>query len=194
MTDAFKFLAAGAVSPFTGFRWPSAGSWVEARSDDPGSWVFACRARDLPYWLDAELWHVELDGPIREAPFQLSAPRARLTGRVESWNDQLRRRYARACALRARELALPSLPPGLRAKVASSDDPDEIARVARPAAGASAAAGYLADAAATAGNESPAATSYITCVIAASCGHGQAAFEAEREWQARWLWQELGLR
>ncbi len=43
MTSAFKFLAAGAVSPFTGFRWPAAGTWVSAASEDEASWIFACR-------------------------------------------------------------------------------------------------------------------------------------------------------
>lgn len=194
MTAAFKFLAPGAVSPFTGFKWPVAGAWVSAGTEDDASRIFACRERDLPYWVDAELWHVQLDGAVRVAPFQISAARARLVGRVEAWNQALRRRYAQACALRARDLALPALPASIRARVSRLDVPAEVAGVLRTVPDAPPVAGLLADAAATSGNDSPAATAYITCMLAASLGGGQPAFEAERAWQARWLTQELGLR
>lgn len=193
MIGAFKFLAPGAVSPFTGFRWPAVGSWVSAADDDAASWIFACRDRDLPYWVDAELWQVELDGPIRVAPFQISAARARLAGRVERWDHALRLRYTQACALRARDLAVPSLPASLQAQVAGLEAPAAIAEAVGSLSTASPLAGYLADVARTTENQHPAATSYVTCMLAASLGGGQAAFEAERAWQARWLVGELGL-
>ncbi len=193
MRSAFKFLAPGAVSPFTGFRWPAPGTWVSAPGERQATWVYACRARDLPYWVDAELWQVELDGPVHEERFQIAAARARLARRIEAWDPGLRRRYARACTLHARELALHALPSAVRERVARAEDPAELAAAVAPASGASHLAGYLGDAAASAGRESPAATSYIACRVAATLGGGQQAFEAERAWQARWLAEQLAL-
>jgi len=54
-----------------------------AAVEQEASWVFPCRARDLPYWVDAELWRVELEGPAPEARSQISAPRARLAERTD---------------------------------------------------------------------------------------------------------------
>ncbi len=193
MTSAFKFLATGSMSPFTGFRWPAAGVWVSAAGEE-ASWIFACREGDLPYWVDAELWRIELDGSIREGRYQISAPRGRLAGKVEAWDDQLRRRYARACASRARELALPALPAALRDRVAITEEPAEIAVALRASSAGSAMAGYLGDATASAQRDDPAVVSYIACTVAASLGDGQQAFEAERAWQARWLSEHLALR
>jgi hypothetical protein len=190
---AYKFLGPGAVSPFTGFRWPAAGTWVSAAGEEEASWIFACRSGDLPYWLDAELWRIELDGPIHERRYQIAAAQARLAGKIEAWDDPFRRRYARACATRARELALPALPPGLRERVARTEEPAEIAAAVRASAAGAAVAGYLGDAAAMVQRDSPASVSYIACILAASLGGGQPAFEAERAWQARWLSQHLGL-
>jgi len=67
VTSAFKFLADGSISPFTGLRRPANGTWMSAAVEQEASWVFPCRARDLPYWVDAELWRVELEGPAPEA-------------------------------------------------------------------------------------------------------------------------------
>ncbi|HEY6001915.1 MAG TPA: hypothetical protein VIV57_03510, partial [Anaeromyxobacter sp.] len=110
---AYKFLAEGAVAPFTGFRWPRPGEWVTAPSS-PDRWVHACRARDLPHWVGEELWSIELGEPLRESRYQIASPRARLVARVAGWTPALGREYARACALRARDLALPRLAPPLR--------------------------------------------------------------------------------
>jgi hypothetical protein len=74
---AHKFLAQGEVSPFTGFRWPGPGAWVNAQVVRVDAWVHACRPGDLPYWLDDELWRIELDDPVREARYQVASPRAR---------------------------------------------------------------------------------------------------------------------
>ncbi len=192
MTNAFKFLAAGSTSPFTGFRWPAAGVWVSAAGEE-ASWVFACGQTHLPYWVNTELWRIELDDPVCEGRYQVSAARGRLTGRVEAWDDQLRRRYARACAARARELALPALPMAVRDRVAATEEPAEIAAAVHTSSTGSAMAGYLGDAAASAQGDDPAAVSYIACVVAASVGGGQQDFEAERAWQARWLAEHLAL-
>jgi hypothetical protein len=190
---AYKFLAPGAVSPFTGFRWPGA-EWVRAtagRADD--AWVHACRAGDLPHWLDDELWRIELDEPVREGRYQVASRRARLDVRIARWNPAFGREYARACALRARDLALPHLAPTLRDALQPLGDLAALAAAVEQAASPSAAAGYVADAARNALDVGPATTSYVACVLASTVGDGLAAFEAERAWQARWLAERLAL-
>ncbi len=82
---AWKFFAPGAVAPFTGIHWPLPGkAWVEARSK-PGPGVHACALEDLPYWIDQELWVVELDGEVARARRQLVATRGRLVARMDEW-------------------------------------------------------------------------------------------------------------
>ncbi len=193
MRTAYKFLAPGAVSPFTGFRWPEVGTWVAAAPERDQAWVFACRRDDLPYWLDRELWRIELQEPVREGPHPLSAARARLAERIEAWNAVARRGYAEACSRRARDLALPALPPEWRERIARLDDPAELAAAAQGTAAPPAAAGYLADSSALARGGDAAAASYMTCMLATVVSGSAAAFEGERAWQARWLSEHLSL-
>ncbi|WP_242338278.1 MULTISPECIES: hypothetical protein [Anaeromyxobacter] len=188
---AFKFLAAGALAPFTRFQWPASGEWVSAAAHRPELWIHACRAGDLPYWLADELWRIELDGPVREARYQVAAPRARLVARVAAWDRALAGDYARACALRARDLALPHVPTAARDALARATELDAIADVASGAGPASRAAELVADAAQNALHVGPATTSYIAATLASALGGGLAAFEAERAWQARWLAERL---
>jgi hypothetical protein len=190
---AYKFLAPGAISPFTGFRWPAPGAWVDAPAGRDDAWVHACRPGELPYWLDDELWRMELSDPVREARYQIASPRARLVSQVAGWDTPLAREYARACALRARDLALPHLTSGLRDTLAALDDLQAIADVVRAADSASLAAGYVSDAVDNALRVGPATTSYVACMLASTLGRGLAAFEAERAWQARWLAERLKL-
>lgn len=190
---AFKFLAAGAVSPFTGFRWPAPGTWVGAPPGREGARVHACRRGDLPYWLDEELWRVELGEPARHARYVLDAPTGRLVSRVKGWSPAFGREYARACALRTRDLALPHLAPGLRDALRSLDDLQGIAEAVARAGPPSAVAGYVSDAANNALHIGPATTSYIACMLASRIGGGLAAFDGERAWQARWLEERLDL-
>ncbi len=99
---AFKFLAAGAVAPFTGFHW-TPGTWVSAPADGgPGTGVHACRVADLPYWVDDELWRIELDGEPAFGATQIEARRGRLVDRVAAWDP---RAFAEACAGRAKGYA-----------------------------------------------------------------------------------------
>lgn len=189
---AFKFLAAGALAPFTGYRWPAPRAWVSAPAGSPERWIHACRAGDLPYWLDAELWRIELDAPVREARYQIASPRGRLVERVVAWDGALGRDYARACALRARDLALPHVPAPAREALAAATELGALAAAAERAAPASRPAALVGDAAQNARHVGPATTSYIAAVLASTLGGGLAAFEAERAWQARWLAERLG--
>src|SRR5712692_11040830 len=83
---AYKFLSSGAVSPFSGVVWPppsgtTPGAWVAASRE---VWIHGCRPADLPYWIDAELWRVELSDPARPVRHEVQAERARLQGRIRS--------------------------------------------------------------------------------------------------------------
>jgi hypothetical protein len=64
--------------------------------------VHACRAGDLPYWLDEELWVAELDGPILEEDRMLVAARGRLVEQLGDWDGDALRALARACVERGR--------------------------------------------------------------------------------------------
>lgn len=190
---AYKFLAPGAVSPFTGFRWPAPGEWASAPAGRDDAWVHACRPGDLPYWLDDELWRLELGEPVREARYQVACPKARLVSRIVGWNPALGREYARACALRARDLALPHLAPALREALERLHDLQAIAEAVQRTGPPALAAGFVSDAANNALHVGPATTSFIACMLVSTLGGGLAAFEAERAWQARWLAGRLGL-
>jgi hypothetical protein len=109
---AYKFLMAGAVGRFSEFRWPlptaaEAGDWVVAEGDLVACriGIHACRLRDLPGWIDDELWQIELDGPIEERRSLVIAPRGRLVARVNAWTPAVALEFAGACALRARDQA-----------------------------------------------------------------------------------------
>jgi hypothetical protein len=67
--------------------------------------VHACRARDLPYWLRAELWEIELAGEVVEGERKLVAERGRLVRRLERWNAEAATALAHDCAKRTRALA-----------------------------------------------------------------------------------------
>jgi len=191
---AYKFLSRGAVAPFTGFPWPDPGAWVSARVDREDAWIHACRRGDVPYWLDEELWRVELAGPVRETRYQIASPRARLVERIAGWDPSLGRAYAGACALRARDLALPHLAPALRDALTGVADLEAIVAAVNRAGPPPLAAAYVSDAANNALHVGPATTSYIACMLASRLGDGLAAFESERAWQSRWLAERLGLR
>ncbi len=187
---AHKFLASGAVAPFTGYRW-TRGEWVTAPADRDDVWIHACRVSDLPYWLDDELWRVVLDAPIHEMRYQIASPRARLIEPVGAWNPQLARAFTDACAWHARDTALPHLAPALRDQIARARSLEAIR--ATDVGRGSVVGAYLADVARWAQQSPPPMTAYVAAVLASSTGGGLAAFEAERAWQARWLAERLAL-
>jgi hypothetical protein len=100
---AYKFLRVGRVARFTGFRWEPE-TWVDASSADVcREGIHACRARDLPIWLDDELWEIELAGEVVESDRKIAATRGRLTSRIERWTPELAREFGRFCLQRTRE-------------------------------------------------------------------------------------------
>ena len=174
---AYKVLRSGSVGPFSGHVWPrprdgAAGAWVVAATGGAicRDAVHGCRAVDLPWWLDDELWEAEFDGPVATGRHKISAPRARLLRRVDGWHHAGARRFAEACAQRAHERA-------------RAIEPDAEGVVLAMAAGA----------APCAQTGAAAVTAYIAAQVAGRVG-GRDAMAAERTWQAAWLRAELGLR
>ena len=85
---AYKFLAEGAVAPFTGFRW-RIDECVDAGPVEPCfSGIHACTVEQLPYWLGRELWEIELEGEIVRQARKLVAARGRLVRRHDGWDDE----------------------------------------------------------------------------------------------------------
>ena len=161
---AYKFLAPGAIGPFSGFAW-EAGTWVEADGEPTAcrSGIHACRPDQLPYWLGEELWEIELDGAVVEAEHKLVAARGRLRERIHAW-PSVAADLAADCVARCRDLA-------------ARDD---------------ALAGYADDAALYEARGDVPCVAYIAAHAAGRAG-GPGALVAERERQAAWIAGRLGL-
>jgi hypothetical protein len=206
---AYKFLAAGAVAPFTGRPWPlpSAqvpGAWLVApRGDLARRGVHACRVEDLSLWPDEELWLVELEGPFILDPFQIIAAGGRLRRRVEAWNTETAREYAAACAWRARDLVTQALDraqltvdaaalrgcadlPSLQAcaSAVAADAPPEEPRGS---------AAYAAGAAMRARQGRFPEASLQHAHLGAALARSESGAARERAWQSRWLASRLEL-
>jgi hypothetical protein len=226
MTKAYKFLAHGARGRFSEFEWPrpsdGPGAWVDAGPviADCAQGVHACRASDLPGWIDDELWVVELDGQLVERESMLIAQRGRLLHRVEAWGAEAQRAFAEACVWRVRDAAVAHL-----RSSGSFDAADALAsatdlRALQERAGevleatGDDAAAFAADAVSllkgdrpdtpsTEGNRGDALPPSATAAnLGFAAAHGIAqigassyerAFAAEREWQAAWLAERLRL-
>jgi hypothetical protein len=122
---AYKFLTADRRSPITGFGWPPS-AWVEATGplEPCRNGIHACRIRDLPHWIGARLWLIEIDGEVREAPDGVLARRGRLLGEVHEWAEGVAHDFADDCARRAQALAGDTWPVAPRAADALADARD----------------------------------------------------------------------
>ncbi len=165
--EALKFLRPGRVGPFSRATWPEPGLWLEgdAAPELCRSGVHAILPEVLARWVAEELWRVEVVGARMLAPGILVGRRGRLLSRIEQWNDETAREFARACA----------------------------AHVADAPAGR--AAEYAADAKASAEEALADFTATTVAYIAAHAAEARSpgAFDAERLWQSRWLAQRVGV-
>ncbi len=108
---AYKVLNNGR-SEFTGLAWPlpgerEAGQWVRA-SGPIGlcvNGIHASTVDQLPQWLGAEIWEIELSGQILRTEPALVAEQGRLIVRVEGWDEGARISFSHDCAGRARAIA-----------------------------------------------------------------------------------------
>jgi hypothetical protein len=199
---AYKFLRAGRIGPFSGFRWPVT-SWVRtpAATHACGRGIHACRTSDLPWWLADELWEVELEGPIRVAEHKIIAPAGCLRSRVDGWTSGCAQEYGVACAWRARDSAVDAL---TRAHHGADADRlvacatlDDVLLIARDLADHVADARISLTIAGDGAFRALTGTAPTSAYIAAHAAlrlDGPAGYAAERAWQARWLVDRLGLR
>ena len=200
---AWKFLDTGRIAPFGGHTWPAPGG------NGPGAWmrfpgreIFACRLDDLPWWIAAEMWEVELEAPVRALETQVAAAAGRLLRRVGGWDAPTLRAYGAACAERARDLTVQALGRDGRAEdaqaLARTRSMLELGRVARALAGdprvfSSNLAGYVAESAIRASEGAAAAAANIAANAAVVALGDPSAFDRERLWQARWIAEHAGL-
>jgi hypothetical protein len=165
---AYKFLRPDGTSVFTGFSWPlpngGPGAWVEADVEPCRSGIHACRPEHLPLWAGRALYEVELGGDIVEDGMKVIASRARLTRRVDAWDEGLRDGYTRMCADRAHELAREASPPL-----------EQWEAAIEPSV-----------------REGPALLGFMAARIAEEIA-GPEAYHAERARQTEWLVEQLGL-
>jgi hypothetical protein len=156
------------MSVFTGFTWPlpsdGPGDWIEADVEPCRSGIHACRPEHLPLWAGQTLYEVELDGKIVEERTKVIASRARLTRRVEAWDEAMSERYTRMCADRAHELTCEASP-GLE-KWEAAIEPSV--------------------------REGPALLGFMAARIAEELA-GPEAYHAERARQTDWLVEQLRL-
>jgi hypothetical protein len=213
---AYKFLLAERSGPFSGATWPEKGE-IEA---SPGklepcrNGVHACRVDDLPYWLDDELWEVELLGEVKKERLKLVARRGRLVRRIESWDGEMRRTFAEWCLRRvAAHAAAEARVAGLVAQAGALEtarSPEAVAVAAAEAVSAARSAGaakragaanaerlasYAADAVEWTTTYPPSGVAYVAAHTADSRSRAASddAFAAERALQAQWLADHLGL-
>ena len=115
-THAFKFLSEGGRGIFSDFRWPlpwdgTPGSWVTAGLplEPCVNGIHVCRGDDLPYWIDDELWVIELRGELATHDRMIVAEEGRLLTKIDEWNRATATSFAETCALRARAAAVETL-------------------------------------------------------------------------------------
>jgi len=167
MTVAYKFLRPGRVAAFTRAQWPEAGRWLDSDGQPQlcRSGIHALKPSALPMWMTEELWRVELEDAQELERGIVLARRGRLIDRVAAWNDDLAREYGEACIAHVPEGGPP---------IAQQRRADALAELAGVRAGGQAAAvGYIAAKAADA----------LTA----------GGYDSERQWQAAWLSDRLGL-
>lgn len=174
MPPLYACLSEGAVAFLCGWSWPrpsngKPGPWVRAEVDAPREAIRGVPLEQLPWWLDDELWELELEGPTTHAGRAVTGNRARLVRRVEAWTPEVAGELVTACEQRLREAALDEY---------ASDVLLYARDAGRPAAAAGVAA-YIA-AHALAGGDQSAATY-------------DAEFARQRVWQVEWLKRRLQL-
>ena len=198
---AYKFLARGSVGPFSKRQW-KAGEWVEAARPGEGWGIHACRSQDLSWWIDAELWRVELDGAVGERATQIEARRGRLLDRIDQWNDEARAAFGLDCVFQARDLSVSALRTlghaGIAGRLAEATTLPQLLEIARslqaPSGFAGEMFGYAHDAAAAYTARSNAAeASFIASVATAAARGDPSGFDEERRRESRWIAEHVGI-
>ena len=209
---AYAFLDPTATDYVSGVRWSvpdgrGPGAWLEAGA---GSRLRGYPADQLLWWLDQQLWEVELAGDVQETNRSVLGTRGRLLAPVDAWTPDVACELTTDCALRLRERAVVALEAdGRRAAAAdlgAAGDPEAIAEAAAVAASGegcgSLLAGYTADLVRLAAfMPDPARGAAVAARIAAHAQAGgdegkqgyEEAYAEERALQGDWLRTRLGL-
>lgn len=208
----YVFLRAGRRASLDDVVWPA------PDAGEPGAWAVSGAdpirvypPDELLWWLDDELWAVELDGDLRREGHAVVAERGRLLGRIEGWGHQAADDLVEACAFRVRDAAATALAEAGRGDEARSlagcltlEALERVGSDIGQGAGDAPTrlAGFAADTALYA-REAPdsvraaAVAAYIAAHALAGGNKTVASYEArfadERRWQAEWLSRRLRL-
>jgi hypothetical protein len=214
MSLAWKFLDERSRGIFSGFTWPRPGAGHEV-----GAWVdsgdvvacergvHACDLHDLAWWMSAQLWEIELDGPVIADLQKVVAPRGRLVRLVAEW-PSIGGELAEWAVWRVRDhvayvldaVGDPSLAERVRLAHSLSASVEAIAgsgHDSKSAAGVAIA--QLIDAADDVGNpilachDAARAAGHTATITYRSIETYKSAFAAERLLQSRWIAARLGL-
>ena len=210
-----KFLAEGAVGPFSRFRWPTPdigpGDWVAAADGElevTRNGIHACRTQHLGHWVEHELWEIEIDGEMQEADRHVVARRGRLTKRIDGWHRELANEFQMALMDRTRNYTVTALRSrgldDIAASLTSAPDPISLAMAAGQAVPAvpDELVPIMLDAADAAfAAPMPVRPCMLTYVAARSARLAamvtgtsvEEADAAERRWQGEWLADALDL-
>lgn len=209
---AYAFLGPTATDYVSGIRWSvpdgrGPGAWLEAGADSP---LRGYPADQLLWWLDRQLWEVELAGDVHETDRSVLGARGRLLAPVHAWTPDVARELTTDCALRLRERAVAALEADGREDaatvLAAADDLESIAEAAASTASGegdgSLLAGFTADLVRFASlMPDPARGAAVAARVAAHAHAGgdegkpgyEEAYAEERAHQADWLRTRLGL-
>jgi hypothetical protein len=208
----YAFLGPTAIDYVSGVRWPlpespGPGAWLETEADSP---LRGYPADQLVWWLDQELWEVELAGDVHETDRSVLGARGRLLAPVDAWTPDVACELTTSCAFTLRDRAIVALEAdasrAAAADLGAAGDLDSIAEAAASAASADGSggllAGYTADLVRFAAfMPDPARGAAVATRIAAHAHAGgdegapgyEEAYAEERNRQADWLRTRLGL-
>jgi hypothetical protein len=198
---AYKFLRTGAIGPFSGIQWKR-GEWIEAVRSREGWGIHACRLEDLSWWINAELWRVELEGRVYERATQIEADRGRLLNRIADWNEKARAAFGLACVFQTRDVSVSALRTlghnQVAERLAAARTLPQLLEIASstqaPPGFAGEMFGYAHDAAgAYTIRANPAEASFMASVATAAARGHPSGFDEERRRESRWIAEHLGL-
>jgi hypothetical protein len=103
----YVFLKQHVADPFGNIEWVaptgSEAQWVSS-SRGGAIPIHACRVADLPYWLNDELWEVELREPVVDLAHGVTSQAARLVRQVPNWSAQHAISFADVAVRHARDM------------------------------------------------------------------------------------------
>jgi hypothetical protein len=198
---AYKFLQTGSIGPFSAFQWRP-GEWIEAVRPGEGWGIHACRLQDLSWWINAELWRVELEGRVYERATQVEAERGRVLDRVHGWNEKARAAFGLGCVFQARDVSVSALRTlghdQIAERLAKARSLPQLLETATsieaPPGFAGEMFGYAHDAAgAYTVRANPAEASFMASVATAAARGQPSGFDEERRRESHWIAEHLGL-